>query len=253
MPPDPTLGEVLASNSSLSYSRRVAVIRKIAPASLKPAQVDFLRTYVVDPAPQQNLSSGEALALKNEVLVLLCKYPGGEVVTASLLHDLYTDKNANTDLRDYALQHLAGLVERNPAIGWSTHWLAIDGSNPAHAATALIHLSGLQRVGSLSVTDHQRLEKAALKLATDPAVPASSRATALLVCARLKSATACSLAMGLAQSTDAAVPLRIAAIAALGDLAKDAESRKLLMALAEDPEIRLHIPAKAALKKLSFD
>lgn len=251
-PLPPSLAEALSSVSRLPYAQRLGAVqaasREFVSCPLTPDQAVVLRAFVADPALPEGLNIHQMRALKNDVLNILCLHLGGEAETAAVLRGLYNDTTADLGLRDYALQHLAILSERDPRLGWGTHWSALEGSEPGLAATALIHLSIRQRDGALIASDRKRLASAALRLAADTLVQEPARATAIQICGQLGLPEACALAYEIARSAHAGIPLRAAAIAALGELeVRDPDTRHFLEHTASGSEARLRIPAANAL------
>lgn len=253
LPADRSLAEALSATSRLDYALRLKTVHALEGATLTAADADFLRAFVANPAIPEGLTIQQVRALKNDVLNVLCVQPGGEAATAAMLRALHSDETQDGGLRDYALQHLVTLSEREPSLGWSAHWAAIDGTNTALAATALIHLSLRHRQSELAPAERIQLEAAALRLAADIAAKDPSRTTALQVCGQLKLTAARSLAAGLARSNQASMPLRIAAVATLGDLGGDAAACDYLKTLVTGSEKRLRVPAESALKRFSIN
>lgn len=251
----PSLTEALSHVSRLPLARRLALVhaagRDLATHPLSPDQAAFLRAFVANPVLPEGLRIDQVRALKNDVLNLLCSYPGGEAETASVLRALYYDTTADLGLRDYALQHLASLNERDSRLGWDAHWAALDGPHPGLAATALIHLSISQRSNRLTSDEIARLGLAALGLADDSTVPDPARTTAIQVCGRLGLMDARALAYKIARSDSVGIPLRAAAMATLGDLGVgDPGIRFFLESAASGSERRLRLPAANALARV---
>jgi hypothetical protein len=250
---DSALADALSITSRLDYDLRLKTVHALNGATLSPSAADVLRAFVANPDIPEGLTIQQVRALKNDVLNVLCVYPGGEVATAAMLRAVHSDETQDGGLRDYALQHLVTLSERDPSLGWSAHWVAIDDKNTALAATAMIHLSGLHRRGELTPVERAHLETAALRLASDNTAKAPTRTTAIQICGQLKLTEARSLAAELARSDQVSIPLRIAAVATLGDLGDDTATRDYLTALADGPEKRLRLPAQSALKRFSIN
>ena len=281
LPSDPALADALSHTSRLPYALRLKTVHSLQGSTLTADQAAFLRAFVAAPDIPEGLTIQQVRALKNDVLNVLCEQPGGEAATAAVLRALYADETADPGLRDYALQHLVTLTERDPSLGWSAHWLALDGKNTELAATALLHLSihllsqasptSSFQVSSLSsqvssadpqvsglksqvsADERQRIAAAALRLAADTTAKDPARTTALQVCGQLKLAEARPLAWDVARSDQAGIPFRIAAIATLGDLGGVAATQAYLQQLATGPEKRLRVPAESALKRFSIN
>jgi hypothetical protein len=252
-PADPELTDALSVTSRLAFALRLKTVHGLQAATLTEAQAAYLRAFIADPVIPEGLNIQQVRALKNDVLNVLCLYPGGAAATAATLRAFYADESQDAGLRDYALQHLVSLNERDPSLGWSAHWAAIDGSNPSLAATALLHLSLRHLQHELIPAERAHLEAAALRLAADTRAPDPARTTAIQVCGQLKLDAARLLALEVARSERTGMPLRIAAVATLGDLGGDTATRDYLHALTTGREKRLRIPAESALKRFSIN
>ncbi|HEY9250167.1 MAG TPA: hypothetical protein VIO38_13590 [Rariglobus sp.] len=260
LPSNPALAEALSHTSRLDYALRLKAVHALQGSALPPDQAAFLRAFVAAPGIPTDLTIRQVRALKNDVLNVLCVQAGEEAATAEMLRALYADETQDAGLRDYALQHLVTLIDRNPAIGWDTHWTAVESDNPALAATAMLHLAAQLRAQSASANLQpfspsalQSLSSAALRLAADTTAKDPARTTALQVCGQLKLTAARPLAGEIARSDQAGLPLRIAAVATLGDLGGDETTRAYLTTLTTGPEKRLRIPAQSALKRFSIN
>ena len=247
----PPLGQALALDSGLPLASRLKLVHALDAAKLDDTQAAALLAFVVERRTPAGLSASELLALKNDILNLLSARPASAAPLVTALRAIHDDPAADPGLRDYALQFLAVL---SPATGFESQWSAVQGRDPALAATALLQLLSFAREGKLPAVDQTRLAEAAARLAADATAPEPSRATALQVCGQLGHAEARPLAWDVARSRQAGMPLRIAAIATLGDLGRgDAEILDYLEQTAVGREKRLRVPAESALKKLSIN
>lgn len=250
-PADPALEDALSLTSRLPLEARLKTLHALLGRQIGPDNSAFMRAFVAHKALPEGLDIRQVRALKNDVLNVLCQQPGEEHATAAVLRELYADRSADGGLRDYALQHLVSLIERVPDIGWQTHWTAVDSDEPALAATAMIHLSLRQRRGGLTTEETTRLGAAALRIVSSDTAKGPARTTALQVCGRLQVTDARPLAHAIARDERAGFPLRIAAVATLGDLGGDAEAQAYLTGLTTGPEKRLRIPAQSALQRFT--
>lgn len=239
----------------LSYVRRMQALRALKGSILEAHEADALRSFVADPMLPDGMTWTQLRALKNNVLNLLDRQPGeaAALANAVMLREVLSDEQQDGAVRDYALQHLALLAERESAVGWSTHWHLIESDETALAATGLIHLALQHRDGVLTAEESARLSAVALRLASDPNAKDPARTTALQVCSQLKIAGARQVAEEIARSTSVGLIVRIAAVAALGDMEPDPTIRSYLAELANGPEKRLRVPAQVALQKLSIN
>lgn len=256
----PSLMDAISHTTRLGYTLRLKLVhaarRELGSRPPTPAQLATLRSFISDPGVPEGLNIQQLRALKNDVLNVLCHMPGEEHATAVTLRSLYADETADPGLRDYALQHLVTLIERDPSLGWSSHLHAIESNNPALAATALIHLSAQLRKPappSSTPATHRPLRpivsSAAVRLASDPTSPSPVRATALQICSQLQLPEAHQIAFELASSEQTSMPLRIAAVAAIGNLNRDKDTQSYLRGLSTGAERRLRAPALSALSK----
>lgn len=241
----------LSPKSAAAFSLRRKAVRSLRGKALERDEAEALRAFVADTGLPQGLTLNQMRTLKNDMFNILGAQVGAEEDTATLFQSVYSDGTQDPAIRDYALQHLDSLAERDPRVNRSAHWDALKGDNASLAATALLHLSRQHQRGELSADEGSRIEAGALRLARNAAAKDPSRATAIQVCACLKLAEARPLAWELARSEKTSVPLRIAAVAALGDLGDDAEVRDYLTALATGSEKRLRVPAASALRRFS--
>jgi len=269
LPSNPALAEALSDGSRLDYALRLKAVHALPGSALPPDQTAFLRAFVAAPGIPAGLTIRQVRALKNDVLNVLCVQAGEEAATAEMLRALYADETQDDGLRDYALQHLVTLIDRTPAIGWDTHWTALESDNPALAATAMLHLASHLRQSTSAPVNNlpasalsaqpfspsalQSLSSAALRIAADTTAKDPARTTALQVCGRLKLTAARPLAGEIARSDRVGMPLRIAAVATLGDLGGDETTRTYLTTLTTGPEKRLRVPAESALKRFSIN
>jgi HEAT repeat protein len=115
------------------------------------------------------------------------------------------------------------------------------------AGTGLLALHRL--AGAESAIDKPAVQRAALQLAQDEQCGELARITAVQVCGRMGVKEVAPLALQLAQ-TAASVPLRIAAVATLGDVG-GAAARGYLEELARGEDERLRVAAASALQRLN--
>lgn len=249
-PPLPSLAMALAVDSKLDYAWRQKVVQSLV-AKLNPTQVDQLAAFLEEPRIPVGLTLEHVRSLKNDVLNVLGLQKEFQPALVRLLTRLSHDSTQDPVLRDYALQQLAGLdsVDYDAV----AHWRLAQGDDPALAATALLHLLAFDREHPMPPVERSRLGDTAFVLASRAECPETSRATALQVCGQLKFTAARSLAYELARSSSVGFPLRIAAVATLGDLGGDIHTRDYLATLSTGPEKRLRLPADSALKRFSIN
>jgi hypothetical protein len=253
-PTPPTLATVLSSKAGFSFDERLAVVHAL-PAVLSPDQTVALTAFVSACSGPAKLDAGEVYALKNDAINALTRQQGFLSKLVPVLADVYADTKQDAAMRDYALQHLAVIaLDGSNAYDWTQHWQAVAAADaePELAATAMLHLVSVSEENMLTGAQWQELGSVALRMASDKNKPDVSRITALQVCTRLNVSAVCELAYTLAQSSEAGIPLRISAIAALGDLDSGGDERlvSLLKNYADGGERRLRIPARSALQRI---
>lgn len=252
-PASPTLATALSMKAGLSFDERLAVVHAL-PSVLSSDQIVALTAFVSARSGPAGLDAGEVYALKNDAINALTRQQGFLPKLVPVLAGIYTDKKQDEVMRDYALQHLAVIaLDGSNAYKWVQHWQAVGAADTESelAATAMLHLVSASEKNMLTGAQKQKLGSIALRMASDQNKPDVSRITALQVCTRLKVSAARELAYTLAQSPDAGFPLRISAIATLGDLGGgDERIASLLKNYADGSERRLRIPARSALQRI---
>ena len=189
-------------------------------------------------------------ALKNEMLNALRAQKEPPPGLARLLMDIYRDREQDPVMRDYALQHMTLFYSKaaldDKARMQQVFWQGLGEKDGSIAGTALLSLNFLSQ--NTPAFDKEKFKHEALSLAKDENAGEMARITALQVCGRNGIYDALPLARKLAKKSPS-VPLRISAIAALGDLGGP-ESRPFLKGLAEGPDERLKPAAQSALKRM---
>ncbi|MEO0453290.1 MAG: HEAT repeat domain-containing protein [Verrucomicrobiota bacterium] len=256
----PGLLQALSKDSGLNYQERIHAIQELyrESASLTQEEIDFLLAFLLDQGEELALDQSKLRALKNDILNLLSLRLQDHGPLIEVLEAMMTDPEADPVMRNYAKQFLTALDLGDQNVH-ASHWRAIQKVTSADqgmitevdahlASTSLIHLHSAHRFGKLPESEKNRLAKSALRLASRQDQPDAARLTALQVCGQLKVQQAADLAMELSQSAEASFPLRIAAIATLGQIRPDHETIAYLQTLLISPNPRLRAPAQAAIK-----
>jgi hypothetical protein len=254
--------QALSADSDLSPRERIRTLQEhfYKEGSLHTKETEFLFAFLRDETDDLNLRSNALYALKNDALNLLSLRMADHAPLIALLQEMQTDEKTDPVMRNYATQFLASLDMGNDTVR-AGHWSAIGkvtsgekgkvSKEDAHnGATALLHLLPVENPELLSRSERRRLEKSALRIASRDDLPDSARLTALQVCGQMKYSKAADLAYELSQSADASFPLRIAAVATLGQLRSDEKTVAYLKSLLDSPNTRLRAPAQAALKTI---
>jgi hypothetical protein len=237
------LVKVLDAGSGMIYAERIKWIQSLGN-QLTDEEMRILKDFVCQRTVPAGITASQQLAMKNDILNVLSRQER-DVNIEPMLKEIANDASRDAGVRDYALQHLASNGDVN------LQWSVIEGNNPDLASTAMLHLLSEWRKGKLGGGQTTRLKNAALNMAQNEAVSARNRTTALQVCGQLGDMRARGTAYQLANAEQASFPLRIAAVATLGDLGGDKNIIDCLQYLADGPEKRLRVPAQVALKKLS--
>jgi hypothetical protein len=232
---------------------------KLAGAHLSPADQQALYAFLLERNPLDAQQEGQVL--KNRVMDALCELNPPPAQLGDLLIQMYRDVSQDAVLRDYAIQHLAAYYEQlDQAAGMdpqakhdeetkvqSILWEALSEVGSSISGTALLALTRLSE--GRPEFDRNQIGATALQLAKEAVAGELTRITALEVCARLGVGDALPL-LALAAQAGETMPVRIAAVGALGVLG-GSDQTALLNELANSPEERLKVPALQALKQIS--
>lgn len=235
-------------HSPLSYVARVTALHEIG-RPLTREEWDVLKAFVLDSGTDGSVNIGQLRSLKNEAMAVMLYGESWSAEMADLLKAVHTAADQDHGVRDYALQFLAVLAEKDPAIGWGFHWQVAGGSDGEFAATASIHLLGAIQSGLLDSSQSERLGRQAFKLLTDPRQSSPVKATAMGVCAALHIQEIRPYAYAVSQDESAPLISRLAAIAALPELGRSDESRELLERISKSNNPRLVLAANQALAR----
>lgn len=244
------LSEALAPGSGLAFQERLAIIHRTERA-LSRTEVQALLDFIESSEALPDISASARRALENDILNLLQRQSAHTSLVRETLMRWTRDESLPAIKRDYALQHLATLEEADERNDNAQHWQTIEQGPPELAATAMLHLLANERHGGLSEAERVHLAKAAMQLLTDSQEDPPTLATALQVCGRLQVQEVRAQALRIASDLEAPFPLRIAAIATLGDLEPSEEVFTLLQTLEKGREKRLRLPAISALQRLN--
>ncbi len=266
---------IVTPEAKTGIGARISAVHALGTELTSPeseALAEYLRT------PSRAEAPGSALEnfLRNEILDKLVAQRTVPVGLPGLLAGIYQDHHQDVVMRDYAVQHIPAICGKlstlERAALHKTLWDATDETDGTIAGTSLLALlavtdaanDGSPRLSSTALVssnsppsdsarftteiDRGRLAETALRLASDKHCGELSRLTALSVCGRLKVAAALPVVTDVARRGPD-VPLRLAAIAALGDLG-ELTTVGLLEELSQGPETRLRMAATAALGRL---
>lgn len=256
-----SLRSILGLGAGVEVSERVRAIRALG-SNLSAEEFESLYNYVLVPSHVDSREQRNEYWLRNEIMD---KLAGQEAVPAGLadvMAKVFQDRQQGTVMRDYAIQHIPPIYARVSAEEQeglrATMWRGAGETDSSIAGTSLLALLKISRELASTPTadgalddqakERVRLEQAALRLASDEQCGELARITAVQICGRLGVEPALSVVGRLAQGAPS-IPLRIASIAALGDIGGE-QAEALLQQLAQDPEVRLVPATRSALRRL---
>jgi len=237
------------------YRSRSAALRTLT-CCLPADEIALLLTFLETPfSASQGLRPVELNSLKSDVLGVLLSQD--QPVTNLGVRVVATYLNlAHDDIwRDYCLQYLADCYEAVPSETapdtprdkiTTAYWDAAAQSGKTFAGTALIGLETLSK--KYPEIDREKVGLVAVALADDESTCEATRITALRLCGKMKRAEALESARIVAQ-TGKTIPLRMAAIATLGDLG-ELQDLEYLQGTAAHEAPRLKPVLEAAVKAI---
>lgn len=254
------LEQILGVDAMVSFQEKLAAVHalpRVIPSDQSADLLLWVRVHAAAAVGKRNEPSH--MALVNDILNVLQRQEAVRQELITALEELAASEANAAVLRDYALQHLASLVLTSKAglpgpkdsTAWASHWKAVQGHDPMVAAGAMLRLVAAARRGLLESDGLRDLETAARRMVESSDAPAAARTSALQVCAELGSTQIRETILKLAQSEAEPLPLRIAAIAAVGRLHREPEARAFLETLTGGSNARLRGPARAALKNIT--
>jgi len=212
--------------------------------------------------PPDRLTKGGVRVLKNDIINALQRQQPPPKNLGALLVGLFEDRQQDPIVRDYALQHLVTSADGTHQFGTaptgesvlslpvvaSTLTEGLKETDSQIAGTALLGLNALQPADG---SDAGKLvDRQALALAADTNANAFARAAAIQVCSLRDVTDAAPIAQRLSLASES-LPLRIAAVNALGSLGGQPEIAAL-NELATGTEAALRPVALAALARLKL-
>ena len=251
---DPRVRRIVAFEAPGSIGERLAAVRSL-PARLPAADAEVLYARIIVPPVAPGMPAAEWAALYNDVLNVLGALDTPLPDYPARLQTLLAQEERDAVLRDYALQHLLAYVQfRLPPEQRSTRLAEAASVARAAAGTTLpgTYLLGIyQQAGKPGYPEKAEIARQAAALASDPEARTLNRISAIQICAQLDHTEALATAVELARDAQLPAGLRVAAIAAIGQLGS-AEHRALLTQLKyqQAPDFRLQHAAERALQHL---
>jgi len=244
------LSVVMGEGAAKSYAVRGEAARAL-PKNLSPEEIHALygllqRKAGDDPAPANHLD-----AIKNEVANALKSQDHLPPDLVAVLSKLFRDQGQGEAWRDYCIQHLGDVYARlkdnaDQKLARETIWSATSekmGSIPGTALIALLNRKVQPGFEKKRITDTAK----AMIRSSDYGEPA--KITAFQACAKLGDADVLQEARQVVDS-GTSVQLRKSAIAYLGFMGGVSDIDRLKRHVS-GAEVRLRVPAQAALKRLA--
>jgi HEAT repeat protein len=235
---------VLGLDPTLDFHARLAAIHRLrGPITTEElyALADFVR------GSYDTTNRSENTTLKNDVLDALRELQVGATIIVPVLLDVFRDREQDSVMRDYALQHLVSWYDLADATGIQPAlWDALGERRESLAGTALLglHRLAMQHEGF----DRAQIDVAAVNIFRDKQCGELARITAIQVCAQRQRTEVLSDLLIQVRGSKS-IPTRIAAVAALGELGGKAEVA-FLVSLARGPSAALQPAVHSALKRL---
>jgi LmbE family N-acetylglucosaminyl deacetylase len=227
---------------------------KTLTRTLKPDDVDALSVFLdFRHSDHPELSSASFEALKNDALVVLLNQKELPEGLGDQLVKMFKDEKHSKRWRDYSLQYFSAYYDAirttessEAATITNAYAVALDSRTEKFSGTALMALERLSR-------EHEEFNRVevgdkAVKIVLASDTCNDSRITALRVCAMMNREEILPQARILAQ-TGETMPVRLAAIATVGDLG-DESDLEYLQSLAASDDKRLQRISQTASKSL---
>jgi hypothetical protein len=238
----PAVRPIVGPDAAESFNDRIAAARSLG-THLTGDDVEALYAFLLR-------RDSESL-LKNEILNQLRNQEVPPAGLTDTLIAVFRDRAQEHAMRHYALQHLAAsyedATEADKELIWRLFRSALSETDSGIAGTALL---ALWRVHDWqSEGERRRLGEAALRIAVDAQSHELTRITAIQLCGQLGLREAVPAAAELAQSAES-VPLRIAAIATLGDVGGVGVKAVLEGIAEQETDARVRRAARCAVQRL---
>jgi hypothetical protein len=237
------------------YRRRMDALKSLmdAPAAgrLSDGEAEALLSFLHKAPETDPLPTLELDAVKNDAFRLLMAQNRDGLRLEEELLAMREDGTLGPVWREYCLQFIGQMYrdarpEDRDLMRRSLE-RALDGGDGESVGTALLWMGRLVDTGDFSEED---IRGKAYAVCVDPAVDDKVKITAFQVASKLRHPEIAALARKVIGAKRGSVPLKMSAIAVLGDNGGP-EDVAALARLAKSPDRRLRIPAKTALGKLT--
>lgn len=198
------------------------------------------------------------LSLKNDVLEKLIRQDSVPAELSQLIVDICNNPAHDALWRDYCVQYMATLYERKRKdegerfvvtaekdLLVETLW-AVVGSGGDASGSALIGLDELSR--KYSEISRERLLDVSANIVNNNSSESLAKTSAIQICSRAGNKEILPTVRSLAESSES-LPLRMSAIAALGDIGEKVD-KEYLESLVKTAKAPLLVPAQKSLERL---
>lgn len=237
----------LLGASSLSARQRVGGLEELGANPLSSAELESAYDYLENTQIPDGISDEQHHWIVDELLTALRRDGSNVTEIATRLRGIYQDRSQHMVTRDYVLQHLGHLQHEGGDLDLIKRTLqaAVSETRGTLAGTALLALNQ-------NDFPDPELGQAAFRVASNPSADLRSRLTALQVAGKQQHEEALPYAVEIAGDRTQPVPLRMSAIAIIGDL-RATEEQPLLEGLVHSADSRLRSAAESAIAKLVGD
>ncbi|MEI6211813.1 MAG: hypothetical protein WCR06_09335 [bacterium] len=243
------------------YKSRVKALRELTRDLQENDKLALLHFLDAKSVAQKDMRPLEFNGLKNDVLDVLLRQNQVPSGISKQLVSMYRDSGQDDVWRDYCVQYMSVCYEATKPTGVASnapdmtrkeietaYWDAARETDKTIAGTSLIALEQLSRTHP--EFDRDKVTHAALETVANDHCAEAPRITALRICAMTGANDVLPSARILAQ-TGETIPLRMAAVATVGDLG-GREDVELLKSMAADSEKRISNIASSAVARLTL-
>ena len=241
---------ILGLHGDSRLSTRMNALDRLSSNGLTEAEQVALYALLLDSEWRVSLTPVQARLLVNNVLKFLRLRPEKDPRLSVVMVSLFSNKNEDVAVRDYAVQHLGEWYPSAPDQEQlqDIFWEATNEDDTTIAGTALLAIRKQSRLGE--TFDTERLHDEVLAIAQDEQANPLSRATAIRLAGDLRHPEVLPVVLEMAESEKASTVMRIAAIGAIGELG-DASHVPFLEDLTQRAEDLFQPAIKQTLNKIN--
>jgi hypothetical protein len=244
-------------DANAKFAERLEAVKQLG-AKLTSEEIKALYDYLLMPNSATAAGHRSEELLRNNLMNRLAEQETLPADFAKVLIRIYNDRRQDAVIRDYAVQHLsaayARLNDQEQTNAMEAFWQATKERDSSIAGTALLALTQITSESAPAAASPTHLASVNKLAQTVVAVAENdnsgelARITAVSLCGRLHLVEALPITNSLVDSAES-IPLRIAAIAALGDFGSPA-AKAALERLSVNSDPRLKMAAGSALRRL---